>query len=786
MTIEENVCKIRSFMGQGWPKCTPIPKELIAPLCAALWEAGINPSTASIIRCMPELNVRAVRDGAVGWRMASGLPRKGPRWLHFPYQHPLELAPLLPSAIMTAPLTCLDAAQDRRWPVPSPRVLTYIAQLENRSVREVTMLFALLKAGLGETQMVGVISGFAAPLNVIMAEQKINDIRAVDPDDFLIRICEGEVGKALSQVQRFRFVQVWTRVSNALEAYADRLIAPQLKRMKPFLLRPLTKRSRMQRYRTSVILLEHGQNAVKAKAEVVHSQFYQLRFSAQVRLNQARRLYQAVRTAIAYVEANSIALPHRFSYEEAVTTEHGRKVRQRVNLTLWDVRSTWDHATALGHPIVPITACMRRLGQERFSLDRLRYLIQYRGVESLDAKTTPVPFWFLDLYENRVFSDSQKPDIVQIRTQFYKSQGYNSRGSWKNVPGLLKTQIGTASADWEYLQSQHGYRYIPFEGVYVASLIANLAIRVQTIAGARIGEVEQIAQNPECVKQLVNVGPKAATRWLLRLTPKGRKERANFYIDEDTKKLLVELVAVHREKYQSKTLPVVRLRNHDRFEADRYILQWDRKALDQAHLNSLIRFVLHGMFNGSGTGRAIHLTSHLLRHAFATEMASLKVPADVIARILHHRNLDVTRYYAQPTSAQVVEAAELMFIDRVDFQAEALRSPDEIGRMLKEAEGKIGALTEVIGGTCVIGNMCPVKFACVGCSGNAPDPDKSDQIQRKLAWATEQARWAEKAGLYAEQRQMKQLIGDCELMLQEMNLIKLSRQDASQVISVKQ
>ena len=640
MTIEESVCQIRSLTGKGRSKCTPIPNELIAPLCAALWEAGINPSTAAIIRCMPELNIRAVRDGTAAWRMATGLPRKGPRWLHFPYQHPHELAELLPSEIITAPLTCLDAASDGRWPAPPARVLTYIAHMENRSLREIAMLFALLKPELGEGPLCSVICSFAAPLTTMMAEEKIDDIRTVDPDDFLIRICDAQAGKSLSQLQRFRFVRVWNRVSNALEAYADRLTELQLERMKPFLLRPLTKRSRMLRYRTSIVLLEHGRNAAKAKTEVVHSQFYQLRFTAQVRLNQARRLYQAASAAITHVEANSIALPHEFSYEETVTTELGRKVRQRVNLTLWDVRSTWDHATALGHPIEAITACLRRLGQERFSPNRLRYLLQYRGAENLEGKPNSVPFWFLELYDHQVFSDSKKPDIVRIRTEFFKSNGYDSRVSWKCAPGLLRTNTGTASSELDYLQTRHGYRYIPFEGVYVASLIANLAIRVQTVAGARIGEVQQIAQNPDCVKQLVNVGPKAATRWLLRVAPKGSKERADFYIDEEAKKLLVELVSVLREKYQSKILPVVRLRERDRLAADRYILQWDRKAIDLGQLNSLIRFLLHGVFNGSTTGRTIHLTSHLLRHAFATEMASLKVPMDVIARILHHRNVE--------------------------------------------------------------------------------------------------------------------------------------------------
>jgi len=57
-----------------------------------------------------------------------------------------------------------------------------------------------------------------------------------------------------------------------------------------------------------------------------------------------------------------------------------------------------------------------------------------------------------------------------------------------------------------------------------------------------------------------------------------------------------------------------------------------------------------------------------------------------------------------------MEAAELVFVDRIDVAAEALRSPAEIGRMLTEAEGRVGALTEVIGGTCVVANLCPAKF----------------------------------------------------------------------------
>jgi hypothetical protein len=173
------------------------------------------------------------------------------------------------------------------------------------------------------------------------------------------------------------------------------------------------------------------------------------------------------------------------------------------------------------------------------------------------------------------------------------------------------------------------------------------------------------------------------------------------------------------------------------------------------------------------------------RHAFATELATLNVPVDIIAKILHQRDTTVTKYYSQPTATQILAASELMFIDRIDVGTEALRNPEEIGRALEEAAGKIGALTEVIGGTCVVGNMCPAKFACVGCPGNSPDPTKRQQIVNKMEWASEQVRHAAQQQLPAEQRQMEKVVADCTLMLQEMDLIDAARTDQSQLIRIE-
>jgi hypothetical protein len=91
----------------------------------------------------------------------------------------------------------------------------------------------------------------------------------------------------------------------------------------------------------------------------------------------------------------------------------------------------------------------------------------------------------------------------------------------------------------------------------------------------------------------------------------------------------------------------------------------------------------------------------------------------------------------------------------------------------------------VFGGTCVIANMCPAKFACVGCAGNAPDPGRRYQIEQRKAWAEQQLRYAVREKLAGEERTLKQLIGDCKLVMQEMDLIEAARADQAQAVSVR-
>jgi hypothetical protein len=73
----------------------------------------------------------------------------------------------------------------------------------------------------------------------------------------------------------------------------------------------------------------------------------------------------------------------------------------------------------------------------------------------------------------------------------------------------------------------------------------------------------------------------------------------------------------------------------------------------------------------------------------------------------------------------------------------------------------------------------------VGCAGNAPDPSKRYQIEQKMAWAEQQVRYAVREKLAAEERTLKQLIADCKLVMQEMDLIEAARADQAQAVNVR-
>ena len=119
MTSQEAAAHIEAQLGPLWPRDRTVPRELMVPLCEALWQEGINPNRRLVQKLVPIVNDHAVGPGLVAWRKEKGLPQQG---VCLPYAlptNPQELAKIVSKPIATAPYTCLDPANDGRWPVPS-------------------------------------------------------------------------------------------------------------------------------------------------------------------------------------------------------------------------------------------------------------------------------------------------------------------------------------------------------------------------------------------------------------------------------------------------------------------------------------------------------------------------------------------------------------------------------------------------------------------------------------------------------------------------------------------
>jgi hypothetical protein len=221
-----------------------------------------------------------------------------------------------------------------------------MGRIENQSVRDTMALFALLRADRKQRSIYNQITNFVCVLRRVMVEQSIDNIQGVDVDNLLFRIHVGEIGKGVSEHQRRAFLGNWSGVRNAFDEYSERLAPEQREQMKEFFIGAVTDRRKFQRHKTYGEYLREQQERVKIKTDAVQSKFYQIRHVAGMRCQQARRMYEATRQAIAAVEAGNLRCPYEFSYEETAQTLGRQTAQQRVELTLWDSNSVQERCGA--------------------------------------------------------------------------------------------------------------------------------------------------------------------------------------------------------------------------------------------------------------------------------------------------------------------------------------------------------------------------------------------------------------------------------------------------------
>ena len=148
--------------------------------------------------------------------------------------------------------------------------------------------------------------------------------------------------------------------------------------------------------------------------------------------------------------------------------------------------------------------------------------------------------------------------------------------------------------------------------------------------------------------------------------------------------------------------------------------------------------------------------------------------------MLHQHDLNVTRYYSEPTPSQVAEKiGELhdVIANYIDLDEAILRSPEELQREWEEYKAKVGAYNNVIGGTCVTDKVCPVKMACLGCVAKIPQPEKKHELLETIELSKDMEKRFASMGLTIEVNKAKQMRKLARNELKEIELIEKYREE---------
>jgi len=325
------------------------------------------------------------------------------------------------------------------------------------------------------------------------------------------------------------------------------------------------------------------------------------------------------------------------------------------------------------------------------------------------------------------------------------------------------------------------------EPLYAAATFGLASLDFFTTTGARVNELLQLRLSPDCLYAM-SVG--GTPRLLVRLVPKGRDQSADYIIGPETKNNFERVGAMLKEHYQlgeGQSLPHVPFhpdnqRAH-RFPGEHpYLFQYHGKHLSRGAITACLRFLCHGMLFQRADGTTVILKPHLLRHVFANHLHQVEhVPLDLVAIILHQKDVRVTGYYAAPTWQQVVETTG-SFLDRCatqlgEVEEAFVRAPAELQRQWEEAKNQVGTLAKVPGGDCTCHAVCPYSYVCTGCVYKIPDPARREEIVEQKQWAVIRLEQVKRRGMGPETIKMQALIQRCDTELEEMNLIEEYRAD---------
>lgn len=533
-------------------------------------------------------------------------------------------------------------------------------------------------------------------------------------------------------------------------------------------------------------LTEAAKRRRKEETDAMTPQFARTRGEAHLRWNELNRLRLKFQEAVSLVESGQEALPLAVSYEEQQGLQH-------LHFVLWD-RPSFVLAHAEQYSAATVRHAQRRVSS--FQPDQNHYFLEFRRMAySPEALPEPDEFlWFGDLLKNGLLGTSPghgTPEEIKEKQEYLRSWGYGDGAEAKAVPfaSFVAGLLTWPKAQFRFMdeaQDRTEGLFIPVEPLFAAATFGLAALDLFTTTGARMNELMQVSLTTDCLHTLVVEG---AQRLVLRMIPKGSDKLAEYFVGPETQRNLEKVARLLRDHYRlepAQPIPKVRFdpkngRSH-RFPPRPFLFQFSGRHLPDIAITACLRFLCHGMLFQTLDGRVVPLKAHSLRHVFAGHAHHVEqVPLDVVAAMLHQKDVGVTGYYAAPTRQQVVAAADSL-LDRFathlgNVEDALVRSPAELRRQWNDARQTVGTLSRVVGGHCTCHAVCPVSFACTGCAHKVPDPSRRQEVAEQKDWALVRLAQAEARRLGPEATKMRALIQRCDAELAEMALMEAYRED---------
>lgn len=780
-------------------KFAVVPKDVALAGCDFLWTVkGTLPTVAALSRLFYSQRCEYVRQQEQRFLAITQEWRDGQSTfvpLLDEQVTPMQLARILSPQLLPIPFTCFDRDRPEESAAPHHSILRWLARIPEQRFRDALTLLAAIQAANGRAQhsVESFLRGLHSRLQEIRAEVPEFEPFASRPDDVLRRVWEGEACKGMSPDSRNRLPLLWNNAARIFEVYAKKLNGVDRDRLFDFAFKLLQDHYYWRNQKPTEIINLMQKRRRKEKVDGITQKFYELRFDADVRFNICGRLRENCLRAIERAKSGEVTPPYDFSYSERVTGASRRHaISQTVKLRLHSASSLVQRFRDSGISFPRSTLWATDPGHhEKYE----EYFVEYLGAESKDAGSGSQPFWFIDIFRHRLYSDNLQQDEKALKERILTSNGYPTNEAFRLPGGLLtyspSVTTGGRNTQWLMLRAraEWGTVFLPFEEIYAAALYGRALFRVQSITGARIGEILQANASKGGLREEIIPLSNGKTKslYVFQAIPKGgQKEVADFYIDRETMEHFVAVGAYARISAgltdPNAPLPIVNGYLKAKVGPNRYIFQIGGNIVDTVGANALYRFLFWGIVKG--------IETHSIRHAVANQLDRLGVPHEVIAKLLNQKDLATTAYYKEPTRHQIIKASELLFVETVDWNVRPSGASKKTAQehaaflnVLAEGQQIAGVLTEVTGGFCTVMKSCVAQFSCVNCAGKVPDPSKRDQVITKRAEAERRLEWASSQGLLHEEKQARLAVSDCHAELDEMDLIEAARADAAQLVT---